>query len=125
MRSEPTLRINLGGRWSRPEGPFVDVALHYVSAYKMPLIFPEEPFEDPELESTGNNLLAIGRLGYRLPISGGRAAEAGLTVRAPIGAPFKEFPGNPIKRSSYSVTVSHFAGEMIVRLVALYLRGSF
>jgi hypothetical protein len=96
-----------------------------VSAYKMPLIFPEEPFEDPVLASSGNKVLAVGRVGYRASLPGGRTAEVGMTVRVPIGAAFKEFPGSPIKRSSYSVTVSHFAGEMIVRLVSLYLRSSF
>jgi outer membrane receptor for ferrienterochelin and colicin len=125
VESEPALRVNLGGRWSPDLGLRVDVALHYVSSYQVPLLLPEEPFEAPDPSPLGDSLLVVGRLGYRSRLPGGLWLEAGLTVRAPIGSRFREFPGVPVQRSSYTVTVSDFAGEMIVRLVALYLRGSF
>jgi hypothetical protein len=51
--------------------------------------------------------------------------ETGLTVRAPIGLPFREYPGAAIQRTPLSLTASDFGGERLVRLVGFYLKGSF
>jgi iron complex outermembrane receptor protein len=130
LPSEPQLKINLGGCWSPGRGdnipgPVVDLALHYVSSYKMPLMVTDETFEDPENAPLGNKLLVIGRLGYRLVAEEVASVEAGLTVRAPIGESFREYPGVPLRQSAYSVTASDFGGEKLTRLISFYLRGSF
>jgi iron complex outermembrane receptor protein len=122
--SEPTLRANLGGRWSG-QWFIADLSLHYVSDYTMPLRFPDETFEVTESMELGNQLLLIARVGYRHPLGESRKLEAGLSVRAPIGGSFREYSGVPIEYTSRSVYGSDFGGEMLVRLVSLYLRGSF
>ena len=124
LASEPTLRANLGCRWD-PAGTFyTDLAFHYVSEYAMPLTSPNLDFEDPQEMSLGDKLLLIGRLGYRIKTWGDRELEAGLILRAPIGGPFREYPGLSIEPTAQSVTASDFGGETLVRLVSFYLRGS-
>ncbi|MFC1654585.1 TonB-dependent receptor plug domain-containing protein [Myxococcota bacterium] len=123
--SEPTLRANLGCRWD-PAGTFyTDLALHYVSEYAMPLTSQNLDFENPQEVSLGDNLLLVGRLGYRMGMGEDREVEAGLSLRAPIGGLFKEYPGISIESTAQSVTASDFGGETLVRLVSFYLRGSF
>ena len=125
LASEPTLRANLGCRWD-PLGTFyTDLAFHYVSRYTMPLMAPDLNFENPEEMSLGDNLLLVGRLGYRMKTWKDREMEAGLSLRAPIGGPFREYPGISIEPTAHSVTASDLGGETLVRLVSFYLRGSF
>ena len=45
-------------------------------------------------------------------------AAYGLAFRTPIGSPFREYAGFPIGASDYG-------GEMLVRVMAFYLRGAF
>ncbi len=125
LPSEPTVRINLGGRYLPQTGPLADVALHYVSSYQMPLIDPANTLDPPELTPLGDRLLLIARVGYRLKALGDRMVEVGLTVRAPLGAPFREMAG--IRRPLEHLLDSNadFGGERFVRLAAFYLRGSF
>jgi iron complex outermembrane receptor protein len=125
LSSEPALRVNLGCRYNSDAGPRVDLAIHYVSSLVIPFILPEKPFEDPDNVSLGNSVLAVVRLGYRLGTWKSLNTEVGLIARAPIGPDFREFPGIPFTRSQRSVTGSDFGGELLVRLVSLYLRGSF
>jgi iron complex outermembrane receptor protein len=125
VTSEPTLRANLGGRYAPASGLIADLALHYVSAYEPLLTDPENVFNEREPFPLGNDLLLIGRLGYRFSMGDDRSLEGGLTVRTPVGLPFREHPGVPIQRTPQSVTASDFGGEMLMRWVSLYLRGSF
>ena len=118
--SEPTLRANLGCRFTSDQGLFTDLAVHYVSTYEMPLYYPDETFEDPEDVSLGGTWLLIGRLGYRL-----KGFETGLTLRAPLGGPFREYPGVPMENTVRTPYESDFAGERLVRLLWFYLRSSF
>ena len=124
LASEPTLRANLGGRWSG-QWIIADLSLHYVSSYTMPLRFPDETFEITESMQLGNQLLMMARVGYRHPIGESGKLETGLCIRAPIGGPFREHSGAPMEDNSRSVYGSDFGGEYIVRLLSLYLRGSF
>lgn len=124
LRSEPTLRINLGCRWNSRRW-FADLALHYVSAYEFPLLFPEETFEVTAIDKLGNKLLAVSRIGYRHPLGESRQLEAGISVRAPIGAPFREYSGLRIDPTAQSRYGSDYVGEPLVRLLSVYLRGSF
>jgi iron complex outermembrane receptor protein len=123
--SEPTLRANLGGRYSPAGGLIADLTLHYVSTYKPLMTDPENIFDEREPFPLGNTLLALGRLGYRFALEKDRSLEGGLTVRAPIGLPFREYPGASIQRTVQSITTSDFGGELLMRWVSLYLRGSF
>jgi outer membrane receptor protein involved in Fe transport len=125
LETEPTLRVNLGGRYLPPDGWLVDVALHYVSSYSVPLVNPASTLDPPELMPLGDRFLLFGRIGYRVKVFGDMLAEAGLTIRAPLGEPFREWAG--IARPPHLVfdTDSDFGGERVARLVALYLRGSF
>ena len=123
--SEPTLKINFGGRFSPATGLIADLALHYVSAYEPLLTDPDNIFNEREPFPLGNNLLLIGRLGYLVGLTADWTMEAGLTVRAPIGPTFREYPGASIQPSRQSVTASDFGGERLTRWISLYLRGTF
>jgi iron complex outermembrane recepter protein len=124
LRSEPVLKANLGGRWNTSLGLFVDLALHYVSSYEMPLLLPEKPFEGFVTLPLGNTYLLIGRFGYRLNLEKS-VLEAGFTIRAPLGKPFREYPGIAIERNRYSVSFADWAGEKLHHLATFYLKGSF
>ena len=125
MPSEPHWRINLGGRYLPANGMLADVALHYVSEYKMPLINPTNALDEPVLMQLGDQLLVISRVGYRARLGGDREMEAGLVIRSPLGSPFREYAGIPRSAALQSEVASDFGGEKIVRMLSLYLRGSF
>jgi hypothetical protein len=91
-----------------------------VSTYEMPLYYPDETFEDPEFVPLGDAWLLIGRLGYRI-----KGFEAGLILRAPLGGPFREYPGVPMESTTRTQYDSDFAGEKLVRLAWFYIRSSF
>jgi iron complex outermembrane receptor protein len=123
--SEPVLRANLGGRYLPASGISIDIALHYVSSYEMPLMDPENVLNTPTLFPLGNNILAIGRVGYRVALDETRSMEAGLAIRTPLGTPFREYPGVPMPAVIQIDTTSDFGGEMLPRMVSFYFRGSF
>jgi iron complex outermembrane receptor protein len=125
LSSEPLVRANLGFRIDPGEGPFIDLALHYVSRYEMNLMNANDPFEGGKPIEAGDAALLIGRLGYRLKEAGYHSLEAGVTFRSPLGHDFREFPGVPVSSLPETGTNSDFGGEMLVRLLALYVRGSF
>jgi len=125
MPSEPVLRANLGGRILLQSGLLFDLALHYVSEYKFPLVDPVDTLSPHELMPLGNEFLLIGRLGYRTALTGLDSLEAGLTIRAPLGRPFREYAGVPIALPGLDGSISDFGGELLVRLVSFYLRASF
>jgi outer membrane receptor protein involved in Fe transport len=122
---EPQMRVNLGGRFLPQTGMFVDIALHYVSKYEMPGVDPTSSLGVPPSEPLGDSFLLIGRIGYRLNTNHERLLEVGLTVQAPLGAPFREFTGVPLAQSAWTATAADFGGEMLTRLASLYLRGRF
>jgi outer membrane cobalamin receptor len=124
-REEPRFKANLGGSFGSVRGPHADLALHYVSEYQMPHTSPRNLLDNPVYFSLGNTLLLIARLGYRIELGELRWLDAGLTVRTPLGSPFREFPGEPIPASLHPYKNSDFGGERLVRLVAFYLSGSF
>jgi iron complex outermembrane receptor protein len=123
--SEPRFRTNLGGRYVPESGILVDVAFHYVTAYKMPLSDPENLLDEPRSVSLGNNLLLIGRLGYRVNFPENRMLEIGALIRTPLVEHVREYPGVPWPVVLGRERVSDFGGEELVRLVSFYLRGSF
>ncbi len=124
LPAEPVLRVNLGCRWSPEEGWTLDLALHYTSPRQTVLLDPREPLGEYPVHHLGQALLLVGRAGHRW-ILGERQLEAGLTVRSPLGLPFREFAGVSFPDSLQSKIDSDFGGEKIVRWVSLYLRGSF
>jgi iron complex outermembrane receptor protein len=121
----PLARVNLGGRYFPESGLFIDLAVHYVSTYKLYLPDPANIMDWRDYEDIGPNLLMIGRLGYRQRIASGQALEIGLTIRTPLGAPFREFPGVPMPPSIQLDSAADFGGEELPRQVSFYLRGSF
>jgi iron complex outermembrane recepter protein len=125
LESEPILRANLGGRWNSASGIFIDLALHYVSSYNMPMILPEESFVETTDISLGNRWLLINRVGYQITLDQKNYLEVGLTARAPLGAPFREYPGKQIEANSRSRSSADWAGEKLVRWVSFFIRGSF
>lgn len=125
LSSEPILRVNLGFRLDLGEGPFMDMALHYVSLYQMQLMNVNDPFQGGKPIEAGDAALLIGRLGYRLKQAGYHSLEAGMTFRTPLGSDFREFPGAPVSSLPETGTKSDFGGEMLIRHLALYVRGSF
>jgi len=125
LETEPTLRVNLGGRYLPAAGWLVDVALHYVSSYSIPLVNPANTLDPPDLMPLGDRFLLFGRIGYRVKVLGDLMVEGGLTIRAPLGEPFREWAGIAQPPELIFDTNSDFGGERVARLVALYLRGSF
>jgi iron complex outermembrane receptor protein len=125
LRSEPVLRPNLGGRWISDRGLFIDLALHYVSSYDMPLVLPDKSFEEEGWTKLGNQWLLIGRIGYPIFQTQTGSIEAGITARTPIGAPFREYPGVEMHADAHSVSRADWGGEMLVRWFSAYLRGTF
>ncbi len=125
MPSEPHWRFNLGGRYLPASGPLADVSLHYVSAYEMPRIDPSNLLNEPGQARLGGRLLLFARLGYRLKLDRTRELESGLALRAPLGSAFREYPGVTHPLTIQTTGRSDFGGEQLVRLVSLYLRGSF
>jgi iron complex outermembrane receptor protein len=123
--SEPTVRVNLGGSFTPPSGLIVDLALHYVSAYEPLLPDPINMLNERKPYPLGNCLLLFARLGYLFSVGPDWALETGLTIRTPVGLPFREYPGVAIQRTVLSLTASDFGGERLLRLVGFYLKGSF
>jgi hypothetical protein len=121
--SEPTLRVNLGGRYSFSWGLYLDAAVHYVSSHSFPFSDPNNLLNDRELGQVGDNLMLIGRLGYRLPFDSERNLEAGLAVRTPLGEPFREYPGMRMPPTAMRRTAADWGGEMLMRCISVYLRG--
>jgi hypothetical protein len=117
------LRVNLGGRFAAETGLLFDLALHYVSAYEMPLIDPHDPI-GREPFPLGNDVLMVAALGYRVALGSGRTFEGGLHLRAPLGTPFREYAGVPMPPQLQDDSPSDFGGTLLVRLVSFYLRGS-
>jgi len=122
---EPLLRLNAGGRFDSKSGILVDLALHYVSAYDRNLAFPDEPFTDPVQITLGNAAMLVGRVAYRWRVAERIGLETGFTLRAPLGANFREHPGLAASRVRSGYWQSDFGGEMIVRRISLYLRAEF
>jgi outer membrane receptor protein involved in Fe transport len=125
MRTEPLFRFNLGGGYRPDTGIQLDASIHYVSAYEMPLMDPENIFENPTFISLGNNALVIGRAGYRLSVGENKTIESGLILRTPLGIPFREYAGIPFPESLPSTSNSDFGGSMLYPWLSLYLRGSY
>jgi iron complex outermembrane receptor protein len=123
--SEPIMRVNLGGRYSPPTGLIVDLALHYVSAYDLLLTDPENILNERQPVTLGNNLLLVGRLGYRVQVHKDLHLETGLTIRTPIGQDFREYPGTRMPSTPQAGTMAAWGGDVLVRWVSFYLRGSF
>jgi hypothetical protein len=86
---------------------------------------PSNILGNPVLVSLGNEILMIVRAGYRVTMDADRTMEAGLTVCAPLGEAFREYAGAPMPTSLQVDTASDFGGEILTRLVSLYLRASF
>ncbi len=124
-KSEPALRVNLGGRFLPENGWLVDLALHYVSAFTVRIVDPSNMLDPPRPVDLGNRVLMIGRLGYRMETQREQNLELGLKLRAPLGAPFREYAGMTRPLMMPSDSGSDFGGEMFVRVVSLYLEGSF
>lgn len=124
-RREPKVRLNLGGGYRPDAGIQFDLSLHYVSAYEMPLMDPENIFDNPTFMSLGENALVIGRAGYRMPMGRDRMIECGLVFRIPLGNPFREYAGIPFPDSLPSTSNSDFGGSKMYPWFSLYLRGSF
>jgi outer membrane receptor protein involved in Fe transport len=125
MPGEPVFRTNIGGRYTPESGLTADIALHYVTEYEMPLIDPGNVFDNPKPVVLGDELLLVGRVGYRFMAGEYQALEAGLNIVTPLGNPFREYPGAPIPQWHRLKYSSDFAGEVLTRLVSLYLRCSF
>lgn len=123
--TEPVFRTNFGGRYSPESGLSADIALHYVTEYEMPLIDPGNVFDNPKPVVLGDELLLVGRVGYRFLAGEYQTLEAGLNIVTPLGNPFREYPGAPIPQWHRLKYTSDFGGEVLTRLVSLYLRCSF
>jgi len=123
LSSEPVLRANLGGRYLPETGLLLDLAVHYVSDYEMPLRNPSNLLDKPKFMELGNKFLLMGRLGFRVNLNGHRL-EAGLSVRTPLGEPFREYAGVPFPEFMRSDSRADFGGELLVRRISFYLRGT-
>jgi outer membrane receptor protein involved in Fe transport len=125
QKTEPILRFNLGARYLPETGPFADVSLHYVSRYDTDMHDPVNALEPNVYIPVGSRTLMIGRAGYRMRPADGCQMEVGLTVLAPLGAPYREDAGETLPPGLQKYSSADYRGEMLVRLVSLYLRSSF
>jgi iron complex outermembrane recepter protein len=125
LPGEPQVRLNAGGRFTPQSGLFIDIALHYVSDYQVPLRDPIDPLDDPKYFQLGNNLLMFGRLGYRFSVGPTQKLDGGLTIRLPLGESFREFAGLTAPDSLRNWDIADFGGEILNRLISIYFRGSF
>jgi hypothetical protein len=91
----------------------------------MPLMDPNNILENRRLVDLGKNALLIGRLGYRFVSGHASTMEAGLSLQAPLGGPFREFAGAPLPPSLQIDMASDFGGDLLVRIAWFYLKGSF
>lgn len=124
LRGEPVLRVNAGGGHHPDEGVVFDLALHHVSAYRFSRLDPINPMEARVVEELGEHTLLIGKLGYRWQRTE-RSLEAGLSIRAPLGGPFREFAGSRLPPALMTSNRADFAGEQLVRIVTLHLQVTF
>jgi len=123
---EPKMRLNAGVRYLPDRGLFADVAVHYVATYWQYMPHPENMLDENEVPALGDHTLMIARLGYRFEAGDDRAFELGLTVRTPLGSPFREFDGMPWPATlPAGETSADFGGEILNRLLAGYLRAWF
>jgi hypothetical protein len=125
LDSEPVTRLNLGGRYRPVAGWVIDLAWHYVGEYQVPILDPAAIFDRPGVASLGNRMLLIGRLAYRFGLRNRGEVETGLTVRTPLGAPFREYAGSAKPLNFASEHNSDFGGEFYLRQISFFLRGSF
>jgi len=123
--TEPQLRINFGWRFSPDAGMFVDLAAHYASSFQAPLLDPMDPLADPVNVVLGDSLLVFGRLGYRMTTSAGLRLDAGVSLRFPLGKPFREYAGTRVPASLMNWDIADYGGEILERLLRVYFRGSF
>jgi outer membrane receptor protein involved in Fe transport len=122
---EPALRANLGARFSQSEGILADAFLHFTSYYQQVMLDPEDILRSVPLRGDmGEHLLLVGRLAYRIKRRW-FSFETGLTVRAPLLENRWEFPGLPIPPRLAGDSNSDFGGEVVLRQLSVYLRGSF
>jgi hypothetical protein len=123
---EPELRFNLGGQYDGGDGLVASLALHYVSSYHTFNPDPES-MVTPELQyaTMGEAFLLLGRVGYRLVAKSDQSFEAGLTVRAPLGGSMYEHAGSVLVPYVATGSEADFAGEVLMRLISGYIRGSF
>jgi outer membrane receptor protein involved in Fe transport len=123
--NEPNFRLNLGARYFPPNGFFSDVALHFVSRYRPLLLNPESPLDEFVSMDLGNSFLLIARLGYRKSFTDSALKiETGLAIRTPLGASFREYAGVPYTPALTSFSTTDFGGEVLIRRLSLYIRGS-
>jgi len=121
---EPAFKVNLGGGYRPESGLRVDLAMHFSTEYRLEYLDPVNILSYYGFETMGPNLLMIGRVGYLVKLGADRKIELGLTVRTPLMESFREYPGAPMPLSLQLDDPSDFGGEKLLRLVALYLRGS-
>jgi hypothetical protein len=121
---EPSVRCNFGGRFDSTAGWFLDAAFHYVSSYEFFLPDPENQLQLADMVEMGNQFILFMRLGVPLNIGEEFPLEAGLMVRAPLGKPFREVAGTPMPLHLHQESTVDMGGDMVNRLVLLYLRGS-
>jgi iron complex outermembrane receptor protein len=122
--SEPVVRVNLGGHYSKDSGILAALSLHYVSEYKVALLDPRNILNPPDFSSLGNRILLLARVGY-LVKHDSLSTEVGVTINTPLGTPFREYAGMVMPPYLVTDKPSDFGGEELHRLVSLYLRGSF
>ena len=91
----------------------------------MPLMDPSNILENRQLVDLGENALLVARLGYRFVSSQASTMEAGFSLQAPLGGPFREFAGAPLLQSLQIDMASDFGGDLLARIAWFYLKGSF
>jgi hypothetical protein len=123
--ADPQIRVNFGGRYAPATGMFIDVAMHYVSDYRISLRDPMSPLDESHLHQLGDSLMMFARTGYRVKTGEDQVMEGGVSLRLPIGEPFREWAGIPAPQALRSWDIADIGGEVLGRLITVYFRGSF
>jgi outer membrane receptor protein involved in Fe transport len=124
MLDEPALKINAGARWLPGSGLVADLAMHYTSSYQQRQMFPDNIMARSYHAHMGDQLLLVGRLGYRVD-TGPVGWEMGLTLRAPLTENRREFPGVAWPVWMQSDLTSDFGGERFERQASFDLRAAY
>jgi outer membrane receptor protein involved in Fe transport len=124
-QTEPLLRANLGVGRNPRRGLVASASLHYVSTYHKQVVQPDDQVREADYTEMGNDLLLMGRAGYRFERRGDETFEAGCAFRFPLVTPFRETAGARMPDHLRADSRSDFGGEFQVRQLSFYLRGSF
>jgi hypothetical protein len=122
----PKHLITLGGRFRLEWGLIGSLYLFTRSEFTDHAVQNPAGIMEPMLgEHLENQMLVLGRIGWRHLLSGNSTLEAGIKIFLPV-SPFSE-PRFQFREDGGGIDPSgkNYGGDLLCRMVSLYLQGSF